>query len=254
MLRSCFNTFVSLFLLSAAGTLSFGCAKSVPDLVIEEGAQQAASAPQIVWQSGVVLETMDAADYTYVRVDLNGEEIWAAAPRVEVAVGDRVTIPPGAPMQNFHSSSMDRTFELIYFVGEILPDGAQPAVGEMPPGHPPIGGDVGSAEVVDVFEKAEGGYTIAEIHGQKSELAGREVAVRGRVVKVNRGILGANWLHIQDGSGDAAGGTNDLTVTTQALASVGDTVVAVGMLETDKDFGAGYRYDVIITGARVAVE
>jgi hypothetical protein len=254
MLRSCFNTFVSLFLVSAAGTLSFGCAKSVPDLVIEEGAQQSGSAPTVVGRSGVVLETMDAADYTYVRVDLDGEEIWAAAPRVEVAVGDRVTIPPGAPMQDFHSASMDRTFELIYFVGQILPEGAQLAADQMPPGHPPIGAEGNVAEAVAAVDKAEGAFTIAEIHAQYSELAGREVTVRGTVVKVNRGILGANWLHIQDGSGDAANGTNDLTVTTQALASVGETVVVVGMLETDKDFGAGYRYNVIVTGARVSVD
>ena len=254
MLRISFNLFVSLLLVTATGTLNIGCAKSVPDLVVEEGTQKPASAPQVVGRSGVVLETMDAADYTYVRIDLDGEEIWAAAPRVQVAVGDRVTIPPGAPMQDFHSASMDRTFELIYFVGQILPEGAQPAAGEMPPGHPPIGGDPTAAEPVAEVEKAEDGYTIAEVHGRKSELAGREVAVRGRVVKVNLGILGANWLHIQDGSGDASDGTNDLTVTTQSLASVGDTIVIVGLLETDKDFGAGYRYDVIVTGARVAVE
>jgi hypothetical protein len=245
--------FVSLVLAAAAAT-NIGCTKTVPDLVIEEGRQQSAPAPQVVGRSGVVLETMDAADYTYVRVDLDGEELWAAAPRVEVEVGDRVTIPPGAPMQDFHSASMDRTFELIYFVGQIIPEGSQPAVGEVPPGHPPIGGEPVAAEPVAEVEKAEGGHTIAEIHARRSELAGGEVAVRGAVVKVNRGILGANWLHIQDGSGDAAGGTNDLTITTQSLAAVGDVVVAVGMLETDKDFGAGYRYEVIVTGARVVVE
>jgi hypothetical protein len=253
MLRKSINAFVPL-VLAGAVSMSFSCSESVPDLVVEEGTQQPASAAPIVGRSGVVLETMDAADYTYVRVDLDGEEIWAAAPHVEVAVGDRVTIPPGAPMQNFHSSSMDRTFELIYFVGQILPEGAQPAAGEMPPGHPPIGGDPAAAEPAAVVEKAENGYAIAEIHARRSELAGREIAVRGQVVKVNRGILGANWLHIQDGSGNATDGTNDLTVTTQSLASVGDTIVIVGLLETDKDFGAGYRYEVIVTGARVAVE
>lgn len=253
MLRKKFNPLVQLTL-AATVSMNVGCSKSVPDLVVEEAPQQSASAPQIVGRSGIVLETMDAADYTYVRVDLDGEEIWAAAPHVEVAVGDRVTIPPGAPMQNFHSSSMDRTFELIYFVGEILPEGAQPAMDQMPPGHPPIGGDGGSTGPVAAVEKAEGGFTIADIHARNSELAGREVAVRGTVVKVNRGILGANWLHIQDGSGDATTGTNDLTVTTQSLASVGDTIVVVGLLETNKDFGAGYRYQVIMTGARVATE
>ena len=74
-------------------------------------------------QSGTVLESMDAGNYTYVRVDLGDEEIWAAAPRFQVGVGDTISFSPGAPMENFHSPSMDRTFELIYFVNTAEVEG-----------------------------------------------------------------------------------------------------------------------------------
>jgi hypothetical protein len=206
--------------------------------------------------TGTVLETMDADRYTYVRVDLGDEEIWAAAPHFEVAVGDRAEMPPGAPMQGFHSQTLDRTFDVIYFVESAGVVGAGTAAAGMPPGHPAIDHLQAETVAADVsgLKKAAGGFTVAEVYERKAELAGQAVTLRGEVVKVNQGILGSNWLHIQDGSGDATDGTNDLTVTTSGLAAVGQTVLITGALELDRDFGAGYRYPVIVTGAQVTVE
>jgi len=75
------------------------------------------------------------------------------------------------------------------------------------------------------------------------------VTVRGRVVKYNGGILGRNWLHLQDGSGELAKGTNDLTVTTTGAAAIGDVVTATGTGAVDRDFGAGYTYTVMVEDA-----
>ena len=86
----------------------------------------------------------------------------------------------------------------------------------------------------------------------RAQMAGRQVTVRGKVVKYNGGIMGRNWLHIQDGTG--AEGANDLTVTTQAVVGVGQTVLVSGTAAVDRDFGAGYRYDLIVENATVTVE
>ena len=75
------------------------------------------------------------------------------------------------------------------------------------------------------------------------------MAVRGKVVKFNSGIMGRNWLHLQDGSGTADAVDYDLTVTTKAGAKVGQVLVVKGLLATERDFGAGYAYDVIIEDA-----
>lgn len=110
-------------------------------------------------------------------------------------------------------------------------------------------------EAVDLsgIAKAEGGMTIAEVFAGKDQLAGQPVVFRGKVVKVNAGIMNKNWLHVRDGSG--AEGTNDLTVTTvSALPAVGDTVVVTGPVVLNKDFGMGYQYDIIIEDADVQVE
>ena len=80
---------------------------------------------------------------------------------------------------------------------------------------------------------------------------GKPVTVRGKVVKYNEQVMGKNWIHVQDGSGNAAQGTNDLTVTSRDAASIGETVTITGTVRTNKDFGSGYLYRVIVEDARV---
>ena len=110
----------------------------------------------------------------------------------------------------------------------------------------------GAATTVEGVEPLEGGVTVGAIFEQRVALSGKAVSLRGKVVKVSVAIMGKNWLHIQDGTGDAK--TNDLTVTTDAKAAVGDIVVVKGTVATDKDFGAGYKYDVIVEDAAITKE
>jgi hypothetical protein len=212
-----------------------------------------------------VAETMDAGGYTYVKVEKDGEAVWAAGPQTALEVGDVVTIATVMPMPNFHSAALERDFELLYFVNGFTPDagghgghgggmggmGGMGAMGGTPAGEHPAPSPAADVDLSGIA-RAEGGHTVAEIHAAGPELAGETVRVRGRVVKYLPGIMGRNWLHVRDGSG--AEGTNDLTVTTEGFAQVGDLVLIEGALSTDKDFGAGYRYDVIVEDAAVTKE
>ena len=102
-------------------------------------------------------------------------------------------------------------------------------------------------------EKAKGAdaYTVAEAYEKAGKLDKKTVVVRGKVAKVSKGIMGKNWVHLRDGSGDPVKGTNNLVVTTLDVPKVGDVVTAKGTLFKDKDFGAGYKYQVIIEEATV---
>ena len=113
----------------------------------------------------------------------------------------------------------------------------------------PAAANAGPIEV----SKAGGatGRTVEELYAQKGDLAGKTIALRGKVVKYTAGIMGRNWIHIQDGTGDAGSGTHDITVTSSATAAVGQVVLVQGIVAVDKDFGAGYRYDVILEEASV---
>jgi hypothetical protein len=102
-------------------------------------------------------------------------------------------------------------------------------------------------------EKAKGAdaYTVSETYEKAGDLNKKTIVVRGKVVKVSKGIMGKNWVHLRDGSGDPGKGTNNLVVTTQDVPNVGDVVTARGTLHKDKDFGAGYKYQVIVEEATV---
>jgi len=93
--------------------------------------------------------------------------------------------------------------------------------------------------------------TVAALYRNKAALAGKSISVQGRVTKVNNGIMNRNWVHLQDGTGDAKSRTNDLVITSQQSANVGDQVSVSGMVAVDKDFGAGYSYSLLIEDASI---
>jgi hypothetical protein len=216
--------------------------------------------------SGKVLETMDSGGYTYVKLATAGGAAWAAVPKATVKVGDPVTLQNPMEMRQFHSKTLNRTFERIWFAQ--LGGAAAPASqATLPPGHPQIPGAAdpttmpahpqAAAPTIDVTKiklpKAGGpeGRTVAEVHAGRAQLQDKPVVVQGVVVKYNAGIMGKNWLHVRDGSGKT-GVDDDLTVTTQDTATVGTKVVVRGTVLLDKDFGYGYKYATIVEDAKVS--
>ncbi len=127
---------------------------------------------------------------------------------------------------------------------------AEPAAaptGQMAPAHTPATVPPSTAAAPTALFVTE----IADVWKNRKGLAGKTVTVQGKVVKFNGGILGRNWVHIQDGSGKAEEKNNDLTVTTSDEPAVGDQVVATGVVGIDRDFTAGYAYPVMLENARV---
>jgi len=142
-------------------------------------------------------------------------------------------------MVNYTSSTLNRTCDRLMFVSGL--SGSTAAAGLKAPTLPT------PADRAPV-EKAEGGYTIAEVFAHKDELKGKTVKVRGRVVKVSRNIMGLNWIHLEDGSGEE--GTSHLVFRSPVgIADLGSVVTAEGIVDTDKDFGYGYTYEVLVNDA-----
>lgn len=67
--------------------------------------------------SGTVLQTMEAGGYTYAELDRDGKKVWVAGPTTKLAVGTRLGKMSGSLMTSFHSNTLNRTFDEIYFVG-----------------------------------------------------------------------------------------------------------------------------------------
>jgi hypothetical protein len=210
--------------------------------------------------AGKVLETLDASGYTYVRFETPDGEAWAAVPETRLEIGSEVVVKNPQAMSNFESRTLGRTFETIYF-GTLESQGAASPMamgGANPHGSKPggMGGAPSAGKAIAgpiEVEKAGGaaGRTIAELYAESSELSGKNVALRGQVVKYSAGIMGRNWIHLQDGTGDAGAGTHDITVTSSDATAVGEIILVEGIVVLDKDFGAGYRYAVIVEEASV---
>lgn len=91
--------------------------------------------------------------------------------------------------------------------------------------------------------------TVAEVHQNKAALAGQTIEAQGKVIKANNGILGYNFVHIQDGT--AAGADDKLIVRSKQTAEVGSEVKVSGTVVVDKDFGSGYMYPLLIEEATI---
>ncbi|NIA18570.1 MAG: hypothetical protein GWO85_00570, partial [Simkaniaceae bacterium] len=49
-------------------------------------------------------------------------------------------------------------------------------------------------------------------------------------------------------------GLYDLIITSNDIAKIGDQVIVNGTVILDKDFGYGYKYNVLVTDANIVVE
>ena len=239
------------FLLLATAVV--GCSKTAdPDKVpLSEASPAAPGAMPAATErlAGPVLEHLAASPYVYLRVKTSQGEVWAAVPETKIENGAEVTVFNPMLMTKFESKSLKRTFDEVYF-GTLTPAG----VAEGGAGDNPHAGVAQTAAVeVGKVEKAAGaeGRTVAETWAQKAMLAGKPVAIRGMVVKFNPAVMGKNWIHLQDGSGAAGKGTNDITVTSMEEVAKGQTVTLKGTLRTNKDFGSGYTYAIIVEDAKI---
>jgi len=236
-------------------------------------ATAATAAPATPGITGEVLETRNVDNYTYLRLRTAEGELWAAVLTTPTRKGERVTIVNPMTMTNFESKSLKRTFDRIV-VGTLADQNAKVAAAPAPaaplaPGGLPPAGAMAAAPAgapnphapapgapttpTAKVAKAAGAdaRTVAEVVDGRTALSGRTVLVHARVVKANSGIMGKNWLHLQDGSGSAADGTNDIVVTTKNEAAIGDIVTARGKVRTDVDVGSGYTFAALIEDATV---
>lgn len=230
-------------------------------------------------RSGTVVETMNAAGYTYLLVAEPGGQRWVAIPETTVTAGSPVSYYDGMIMTDFTSTSLARTFPAIVFSAGLVEQTATPvsappsSAAQNPddsfaaaikaelgtPSPAPLpeisGGSIAAVvpftEVAIEKAPAANGYTVAEIFAQVDALAGEKVQIRGKVVKFSPMIMGRNWIHLQDGSGNPMQNTHDLVITSEATVEVDSVVTFEGILAANRDFGAGYTYQAIVESAAV---
>ena len=189
-----------------------------------------------------VLEVLPTSKYVYLKVDEKGEEFWIATSKKDVLVGETYFYKNGILKTNFESKEHNRVFDKVYLVANIVPanHGNQTSI-ENPEIEKQT--EVESPSQIEV----EGSIKISELVNNKSKYDGKEIQISGRCNKLNPNIMGRNWIHLKDGSKDDF----DLVITSEHAVPEGHIVTMKGTVVLDKDFGAGYKYDLIIENGEI---
>jgi hypothetical protein len=188
----------------------------------------------------VVIEKIAAGGYIYLKVSENNKEYWMAIPGRQIEIGATYYYDQGMEMGKFESKSLKRTFDHIVFAQGVrdTKDAVKPAKKRIV--------HKGNSKVVNL-DKATNGIRIAELFETPEAYQNKQVIIKAQVVKVNNGIMGVNFMHLQDGT--KGKGQFDITVTSNDRFRVGSVVTIKGTVVLNKDFGAGYSYDVLIEKA-----
>jgi hypothetical protein len=182
----------------------------------------------------VALESLPAARYVYVRVREGSEEFWIATNRQEIKPGGTYFYRDGLLKTNFESKEHNKTFDTLYFVSKMVTADHGQALRQ-------DSNHTASAVTGQPVNRA-GTLKISDLVANPKKYAGKTVQVGGTCVKLNADIMGRNWIHLDDGSTR----NFDLVVTSATPVPVGQSVVMTGTVVLNKDFGSGYRYDILI--------
>lgn len=195
-----------------------------------------------------VVEVIQSSKYTYLKVLDNNDLKWLAVERMNVSEDVVLYYTNAYRMDQFKSPELGRIFDVVYFVDQIseTPEGLT----GIKDGGVPVKASVRKYDV-DI-EPVAGGITVENLFRNSESLEGKEIIMKGKVVHYNQGIMERNWVHIQDGTEFA--GKYDLIATTNQQVKVGDIVTIKGKVELNVDYGAGYTYELIITGVNIIQE
>jgi hypothetical protein len=187
-----------------------------------------------------VKEVLQAEKYTYLNVEEEGEVFWIAVSKQPAVEGDKFYFTDGLLKKNFFSREFDRNFETLYLVSRITPA----------PGNSSLASASSGKEEVERVEVEVPSTSVAlnKIFASPENYRDKEVTVTGQVIKANYQIMNRNWYHIEDGT-EMDGKKCDLTITSGEQVPLGSVLTLKGKISLNKDFGAGYKYEIIMEDA-----
>lgn len=237
--------------------VAMSACKSKPKVIVEETAEKkdmtatgtanlaaSTSSSSSDMHQVTAVEILEAERYTYLKVKEGVNTFWIATAKFDAKVGNEYFYRGGLLKTDFESLEHKKVFDKIYLVSEIIDAAAHPGSNGGMVNTPPA--DMNFKESKNVA----GAIKLSELIAQKTKYSGKQVTVSGEVVKANYGIMGKNWYHIQDGT--KSGGKNcDFTITSAENLPMGAKVGFVGKLVLNKDFGSGYKYDILMEDAKL---
>lgn len=192
-----------------------------------------------------VLEAVPTTKYLYLKVSEGDHQYWMATGPTEVETGAVYYYNEALIRADFESKEMQRVFDTIYLVTRIVPEAQvknlKPVKSIASPPEETASSEESGMMGQDGVQDATA-VQIADVLNNPGAYQGQWVEVSGTCTKVNEGILNRNWIHLKDGSADE----KDFVITSAATVKPGDVVKMKAVVRMDKDFGAGYKYAVIL--------
>ncbi len=230
--------------------LLFGCKdnyKTVPSVVVNN---DSSVNPQVLnpesekLHTVVVKEAIQTPTYTYLNVSEGDKNFWIAVNSKEVKVGETYFYVGGLLKENFESKELNKTFDELYLIGNLVSANHGNQLSSNDAKNEDLGTvkESVSNSVKTNIVRQNGSVKISEIVNNPKKHEGQTVQIDGECTKINIGIMGKNWIHLKDGSKD----DYDLVITSNDIVSVGSVVTIKGDVVLNKDFGAGYKYDLIL--------
>jgi len=195
-----------------------------------------------------ILQTKDAGGYTYIKVDEKGDIFWAAIMKTPVKIGETITIKEQVWMKNFKSKTLDKTFDKILFAqldkkdlmsaknihnihGNMIKKKQNTQIRPNPKFN----------EGVIISKDTPIKVDISEIYKNKDKYKNKNVQIIGDVLQVSNKVMGNTWVKIYNG-------TNAIIFRSSnedEKVSIADKVEVIGTINTDVDYGYGFKYEII---------
>lgn len=198
-----------------------------------------------------VAETIPGGKYLYLKVQEGDDEYWAATGKSDIAAGETYYYNEALIQKDFESKELGRTFETIYLITQLVPEahGASMQANkevETPPAKAMEATPNKKFHSSPLAGKATS-LSIAQLLDDPAAYEGKVVELTGTCTKINEGILGRNWLHLKDGTADS----QDLVMTSSDAVDPGTEITIRAIVNLNRDFGAGYSYDVLLEEGKI---
>ncbi len=189
-----------------------------------------------------IVDILPTEKYVYLEVEEKDKSFWIATSKRVVQKDEIYFYRGGLLKTDFKSKEYNRVFDTLYLVSNIVLDSHGSNLDSIDTTM--VGIETHSSFVVPDTEKyrTKEVVRIVELVNNPKAYVGELVTLKGECVKINSNIMGRNWIHLKDGSMD----DYDFVITTDIIAQVGSTISIRGKVAVEKDFGAGYKYDIIV--------
>lgn len=190
----------------------------------------------------MVKEVLPASRYVYLKVQENQKSFWIATRRMDVATEEMYFYRGGLLKTQFESKEHNRMFDTIYLVSNLVSSDHSKHMTANDLTNP----KTSAKQEIETHTEAQvlhkGTVKIADLVKNPKKYEGHTIQIHGKCVKVNPDIMQRNWIHVQDGSMD----NYDLVVTSNSYVPEGKDFTMKAKVSLNRDFGAGYTYDLIL--------